>query len=62
VSGIAFVEAGRMEQSLTRRVSSFNGDHIMNELHIIARVAQSLLAIGVVIGSVLVFEYGYYAI
>jgi len=34
----------------------------MNELHIIARVAQSLLAIGVVIGSVLVFEYGYYAI
>jgi hypothetical protein len=34
----------------------------MNDLHIIARVAQSLLAIGVVLGSVLVFQYGHYTL
>jgi hypothetical protein len=34
----------------------------MNELHIIARVAQSLLAIGAVVASVLVFQYGHYTI
>jgi hypothetical protein len=34
----------------------------MNELHIIARAAQTLLAVGIVGGGALVFQYGYYAI
>ena len=34
----------------------------MNELHVIAKVAQTLLAVGIVAGTVLMFEYGYYAI
>ena len=34
----------------------------MNELHIIARVAQALLAVSIVVGSMLVFQYGYYTI
>jgi hypothetical protein len=34
----------------------------MNELRIIARAAQTLLAVGIVAGSVLVFQYGYYVI
>jgi hypothetical protein len=50
-----------MDQSRFRG-SKFKGDHIMNELHIIARAAQTLLAIGMVVGSALVFQYGYYAI
>ena len=32
----------------------------MNELHVIARVAQSILAIGIVAGTALIFEYGHY--
>ncbi len=32
----------------------------MNELHVIARVAQGLLAIGIVAGIGAIFEYGYY--
>ena len=31
----------------------------MNDLHIIARAAQTLLAVGIVVGSALVFQYGY---
>jgi hypothetical protein len=34
----------------------------MNQLHIIARVAQTLLALSIVAGSALVFQYGYYTI
>jgi len=34
----------------------------MNEIHIIARVAQALLAVSIVAGSALVFQYGYYVI
>jgi len=41
---------------------SLNGDYIMNEIHIIARVAQALLAVSIVAGSALVFQYGYYVI
>jgi hypothetical protein len=37
----------------------FKGDTMMNELRIIARAAQTLLAVGIVAGSVLVFQYGY---
>jgi len=32
----------------------------MNDLQVIARVAQALLAVGMVAGSILVFQYGYY--
>jgi hypothetical protein len=38
---------------------SFNGDYIMNGIHIIARLAQTLLALGIVAGSALLFQYGY---
>ena len=34
----------------------------MNELHVIARVAQALLAVSLVAGGVLVFQYGYLVI
>jgi hypothetical protein len=34
----------------------------MNEIYIIARVAQALLAVTIVAGSALVFQYGYYVI
>ncbi len=34
----------------------------MNEIYIIARVAQALLAVTIVAGSVLLFQYGYYVI
>jgi hypothetical protein len=34
----------------------------MNEFQIIARAAQTLLAVGIVVGSALVFQYGYYTI
>ena len=32
----------------------------MNELHVIARVAQGLLALAIVAGMGAIFEYGYY--
>jgi hypothetical protein len=41
---------------------SLNGDYIMNEVYIIARVAQALLAISIVAGIGLIFQYGYYVI
>ena len=41
---------------------SLNGDYIMNEIYIIARVAQALLAVTIVAGSALIFQYGYYVI
>jgi hypothetical protein len=34
----------------------------MNESHIIARIAQILLAVSMVAGSALVFQYGYIVI
>lgn len=34
----------------------------MNELYVIARIAQSLLAVSIVAGIGLVFEYGHYVI
>jgi hypothetical protein len=61
VSGIAFVEPESTEQS-TALGQSLNGDYIMNEIYIIARVAQALLAVTIVAGSALVFQYGYYVI
>jgi hypothetical protein len=61
VSGIAFVEP----ESVGHRIAveqSLNGDYIMNEIYIIARVAQALLAVGIVAGTAMVFQYGYYVI
>jgi len=34
----------------------------MNEVYIIARVVQALLAASIVAGSALIFQYGYYVI
>ena len=34
----------------------------MNEIYIIARVAQTLLALSIVAGTALIFQYGYYVI
>jgi len=34
----------------------------MNELHIIARVAQALLSVSIVCGIGLIFQYGHYVI
>jgi hypothetical protein len=31
--------------------------HIMNEIHLIARLAQALLAVSVTIASVLIFQF-----
>jgi hypothetical protein len=42
--------------------NSIIGDRIMNELHIIARVAQALLAVSIVCGIGLIFQYGHYVI
>ncbi len=39
-----------------------NGGYIMNEIHIIARVAQTLLAVSIVAGIALIFQYGHYVI
>jgi hypothetical protein len=39
-----------------------NGDYIMNEIYIIARVAQGLLAVSIVASGALIFQYGYYVI
>jgi hypothetical protein len=61
VSEIAFVEPERVEHSIAVE-QSLNGDYIMNEIYIIARVAQALLALGIVAGGALVFQYGYYVI
>jgi hypothetical protein len=61
VSGIAFVEPESGEHSIAVGQLS-NGDYIMNEIYIIARVAQALLALGIVAGGALVFQYGYYVI
>jgi len=38
---------------------SLNGEYIMNEICIIARVAQALLAVGIVAGGALIFQFGY---
>jgi len=61
VSGIAFVERESVEHSIAV-AQSLNGEYIMNEIYIIARVAQALLAVTIVAGSVLLFQYGYYVI
>jgi hypothetical protein len=61
VSGIAFVEPESVEHSVAVG-QLLNGDCIMNEIYIIARVAQALLALGIVAGGALVFQYGYYVI
>jgi hypothetical protein len=34
----------------------------MNEVYLIARVAQTLLAASIVAGIALIFQYGYYVI
>ena len=41
---------------------SLNGDYIMNEIYIIARVAQALLAVSIVASGALIFQYGYFFI
>jgi hypothetical protein len=41
---------------------SLNGEYIMNEICIIARVAQALLAVSIVAGGALIFQYGYHVI
>jgi hypothetical protein len=61
VSGIAFVEPESVGHSIAVE-QSLNGDYIMNEIYIIARVAQALLAVGIVAGTAMVFQYGYYVI
>jgi len=38
----------------------FSGESFMYNLHIIAKVAQSLLAVAFAFGTVLVFQYGHY--
>jgi hypothetical protein len=61
VSGIAFVEAESVEHSIAVG-QSLNGDYIMNEIYIIARVAQAVVAVSIVAASALIFQYGYYVI
>jgi hypothetical protein len=61
VSGIAFVEPESAEHSIPVG-QSLNGDYIMNEIYIIARVAQALLAVSIVASGALIFQYGYYVI
>jgi hypothetical protein len=34
----------------------------MNEVYIIAKAAQALLAVSIVAGTALIFQYGYYVI
>ncbi len=51
-----------MSQSHSRSQFSLSGDSIMNELQIIARVAQTLLALGIVVAGALVFQYTSYTI
>jgi hypothetical protein len=61
VSGIAFVEPERVEHSIAVG-QVFNGAYIMNEVYIIVRVAQALLAATIVAGGALIFQFGYYVI
>jgi hypothetical protein len=61
VSGIAFVGTESVEHSIAVG-QSLNGEDIMNEIYIIARVAQALLAVSIVAGGALIFQYGYYVI
>jgi hypothetical protein len=61
VSGIAFVGTESVEHSIAVG-QSLNGEYIMNEIYIIARVAQTLLAVSIVAGGALIFQYGYYVI
>ena len=61
MSGIAFVESERVEHSIAVG-QLLNGDYIMNEIYIIARVAQALLAVSIVASGALIFQYGYYVI
>jgi hypothetical protein len=61
MSGIAYVERESVEHSIAVG-QSLNGDYIMNEIYIIARVAQALLAVSIVAGGALIFQYGYYVI
>jgi len=61
MSGIAFVETESVEHSIAVG-QSLNGEYIMNEIYIIARVAQALLAVSIVASGALIFQYGYYVI
>jgi hypothetical protein len=61
VSGIAYVEPESVEHSIAVG-QLLNGDYIMNEIYIIARVAQGLLAVSIVASGALIFQYGYYVI
>ena len=61
MSGIEFVEPESVEHSIAVG-QSLNGDYIMNEIYIIARVAQALLAVSIVASGALIFQYGYYVI
>jgi hypothetical protein len=44
---------------MSRQISSFSRGYIMNAFHIVAKIAQALLAATLVFGSVLVFQSGY---
>ena len=61
MSGIEFVGPESVEQSIAVG-QSLNGEYIMNEICIIARVAQALLAATIVAGGALIFQFGYYVI
>ena len=50
-----------MEHSV-RRGTVLNGEYIMNEIYVITRVAQTLLAVSIVAGIALIFQYGHYVI
>ena len=58
---MAFVEPESVEHSIAVE-QLLNGDYIMNEIYIIARVAQALLAVSIVASGALLFQYGYYVI
>jgi len=58
VSGIEFVGPESVEHSVAVG-RSLNGEYIMNEIYIIARVAQALLAVSIVAGGALIFQFGY---
>ena len=58
MSGIEFVGPESVEQSVAVG-QSLNGEYIMNEIYIIARVAQALLAVSIVAGGALIFQFGY---
>jgi hypothetical protein len=50
-----------MEHSVGRG-TALNGEYIMNEIQVIARVAQALLAVSIVAGIALIFQYGHHVI